>query len=216
MERPCYKCGASVEEGTPFCARCNAPQIRVVGPEPLGAPGAAMPQVAIEEYASHAASPPSALEWPQALPSAGIALLVAILITVVSKSTRLAMLAAGFLSVVLYRRRCPATHVTAGMGARLGALTGALGFGVVGVTLALFTVFRSGKEIHDAFVTYIQQAAAQGGDPRLQQVIDLLNTADGFTFIMIFSLIITLVAFTIFSSLGGAISAFLLHRKERL
>jgi hypothetical protein len=216
MERPCYKCGASVEEGTPFCSRCNAPQIRVVGPEPLGAAGPAMPQVAIEEYASHAASPPSALEWPQALPSAGIALLVAILITVVSKSTPLAMLAAGFLSVVLYRRRCPATHVTAGMGARLGALTGALGFGVVGVTLALFTVFRSGKEIHDAFVTYIQQAAAQGGDPRLQQVIDLLNTADGFTFIMIFSLIITLVAFTIFSSLGGAISAFLLHRKERI
>ena len=216
MERPCYKCGASVEEGTPFCSRCNAPQIRVVGPEPLGAPGPAMPQVAIEEYASHATSPPSALEWPQALPSAGIALLVAILITVVSKSTPLAMLAAGFLSVVLYRRRCPATHVTAGMGARLGALTGALGFGVVGVTLALFTVFRSGKEIHDAFVTYIQQAAAQGGDPRLQQVIDLLNTADGFTFIMIFSLIITLAAFTIFSSLGGAISAFLLHRKERI
>ena len=38
------------------------------------------------------------------------------------------MLAAGFLSVMLYRRRCPATHVTAGMGARLGALTGGLGF----------------------------------------------------------------------------------------
>jgi hypothetical protein len=216
MERACYKCGASVEEGTPFCSRCNAPQIRVVGLEPVGTPSATMPQTAIEEYASHAATPPSALEWPQALPSAGIAVLVAILITVVSKSTWLAMLAAGFLSVVLYRRRCPTTHVTAGMGARLGALTGALGFGIVGITLALWTVFRSGKEIHDAFLTYIQQNAGPGSDPRIQQVIDLLNTADGFTFIMIFSLIMTLVVFTIFSSLGGAISAFLLHRKERL
>ena len=102
------------------------------------------------------------------------------------------------------------------MGARLGALTGALGFGVVGITLALWTVFRSGKEIHDAFLTYIQQNAGQGSDPRFQQVIDLLNTADGFTFIMIFSLIMTLVVFTVFSGLGGAISAFLLHRKERL
>jgi hypothetical protein len=216
MQRACYKCGASVEEGTPFCSHCNAPQIRVAGPESLATPGAAVPQVAIEEYASRAAPLPTALEWPQALLSAGIALLVAIVIIVVSKSTPLAMLAAGFLSVVLYRRRCPAAHVSAGMGARLGALTGALGFGVVGVTLAIFTLFRSGKEIHDAFVTYIQQAAAQGGDPRFQQVIDLLNTADGFTFIMIFTLIMTLVAFTIFASLGGAISAFLLHRKERV
>jgi hypothetical protein len=107
-------------------------------------------------------------------------------------------------------------HVTAGMGARLGALTGTLGFGVVGVTLALWTVFRSGKDIHDAFVTYIQQNAGQSGDPRFQQVIDLLNTPDGFTLIMIFTLLMTLVAFAIFGSIGGAIGAFLLHRKERL
>src|ERR1700688_763205 len=203
MERPCYKCGASVEEGTPFCARCNAPQIRVVGPEPLGAPGPAMPQVAIEEYASHAASPPSALEWPQALPSAGIALLVAILITVVSKSTGLGMLAAGFLSVVLYRRRCPAAHVSAGLGARLGALTGGLGFGVLAAILGLWTVFRSGKEIHDALLHYIQQYAARSSDPHMQQVLDLFNTPEGFTFIMILTLIMTLAAFAIFASLGG-------------
>ncbi len=215
MERPCYKCGASVEEGTPFCRRCNAPQIRVVGPEPLPTATAA-PEAAIEKYTAYAASHPSSLEWPQALPSAGLSLIVAALITVVSKSTGLAMLAAGFLSVVLYRRRCPTTNVTAGMGARLGALTGALGFGVVGVTLALWTVFRSGKDIHDAFVTYIQQNAGQSGDPRFQQVIDLLNTPDGFTLIMIFTLLMTLVAFAIFGSIGGAIGAFLLHRKERL
>lgn len=213
MEHPCYKCGAGVEDGTPFCPRCNAPQIRVAGPEPL-ADVAAAPEVAIEHYASHAPLP-SALEWPQALPSAGIALLVAILIIVVSKSTGLGMLAAGFLSVVLYRRRCPATHVTVGMGARLGAFTGALGFGAVAATLALWTAFRSGKEIHDAFLNYLQQSTAQSSDPRVQQVLDLFNTPDGFTFIMIFILIMTLVAFTIFSSLGGAIGAYLLHRKER-
>ena len=47
----------------------------------------------------------------------------------------------------------------------------------------------------------------------MQQVIDLFNTPEGFAFIMIFSLIMTLVAFLIFSSLGGAIGAFLLRRK---
>lgn len=128
----------------------------------------------------------------------------------------LGMFAAGFLSALLYRRRCPTTHLTAGMGVRLGALTGGLGFGILAAILALWTAFRSGKEIHDALLNYIQQYAAHSSDPHMQQVMELFNTPEGFTFIMILTLIMTLVAFTIFSSLGGAIGAFLLHRKERM
>ena len=214
MENPCYKCGASVEDGTPFCPRCNAPQIRVAGPEPL-APAATTPEVVIERYASHASPQPSTLEWSQALPSAGIALLAAILLILIGTPAGLGMLAAGFLSVVLYRRRCPLTLVTAGTGMRLGALTGVLGFGATAAILALWTAFRSGREIHDAFLNYIQQYAAHSSDPHMQQVLELFNTPEGFTFIMILSLVMTLVAFLIFSSLGGTIAAFLLHRKER-
>jgi hypothetical protein len=139
-----------------------------------------------------------------------------ILIIAISKSSGLGMFAAGFLSVVLYRWRHRAVHVTAGMGARLGALTGVLGFGVLAATLALWTALRSGKEIRDAFLTYIQQNAAQTSDPRVQQLLELFNTPEGFTFIMVFSLIVTLAAFLIFSSLGGALGAVLLHRKDRL
>ncbi len=126
------------------------------------------------------------------------------------------MLAAGFLSVVLYRRRCPAALLTVGMGARLGGLTGVLGFGAVTAIFALWTAFRSGKELHDALLNFIQQYAAHSSDPHMQQVLELFNTPEGFTFIIILSLIMTLVAFLIFSSLGGAIAAFLLHRKERM
>jgi hypothetical protein len=214
VEHPCYKCGASVEDGTAFCPRCNAPQIRVAGAAPL-APGGAAPEVAIEEYASHAPLP-SALEWSDALPSAGIALLAAIFLMILGLPTGLGMLAAGFLSVILYRRRCPAIHVTARVGARLGALTGGLGFAVLAVILALWTVFRSGKEIHDSLLNYVQQYAAHSSDPRTQQVLDLFTTPEGFTFIMVLTLIMTLIAFLIFSSLGGAVGAFLLHRKDRL
>lgn len=213
MEHPCYKCGASVEDGTPFCSRCNAPQIRVAGTASL-APVGTGPEAAIEQYASHAPVS-SALEWHHALPSAGIALLAAILLIVIGMPAGLGMLAAGFLSVVLYRRRCPATYLTAGMGARLGALTGALGFGVLAAILALWTAVRSGKEIHDALLNYIQQYAARSSDPHMQQVMEIFNTPEGFTFIMILTLIMTLIAFTIFSSLGGAVGAFLLHRKDR-
>jgi hypothetical protein len=215
VEHLCYKCGAKVEDGTPFCPRCNAPQIRVAGPEPVVSPAEATPEVAIEHYKSQAPLP-SALEWSQALPSAAIAVLVATFVIGFSKSPGLGMLAAGFLAVVLYRRRCPAVHVTAGMGARLGALTGALAFTVVAAILALWGALRSGKEIHDAYLIFFQQNAGQTSDPRVQQVLELFNTPEGFTFIIIFSLVMTLIAFLIFSSLGGTIAAFLLHRKERL
>jgi len=214
VEHPCYKCGASVEDGIPFCSKCNAPQIRVVGSAPL-TPVAGAPEVTIEQAASYTTPLPTALDWHEALPSAGIALLIGIFIIAVSKSTPLGMLATGFLTVVLYRRRCPLTHLTAGMGARLGALAGSLGFGVLAAILALWTAFRSGKEIHDAFLNYIQQNSASSSDPRMQQVIDLFNTPDGFAFIMILTLIMTLMAFLIFSSAGGALGAFLLYRKDR-
>jgi len=213
VEHPCYKCGANVEDGTPFCPRCAAPQIRVAGPEPTP-PAIPAPEVAIDQYASHAPLP-SAFEWSQALLSAGIALLVAIVIMGLSRSTALGMVAAGFLSVMLYRRRCPLANVTAGMGARIGALTGLLGFGFVAATLAVWTGLRSGKEIHDTFLNLFQQSAGPTSDPRVQQVLEMFNTSEGFTLIIVLSLIMTLVAFLIFSSLGGTIAAFLLHRKER-
>jgi hypothetical protein len=50
----------------------------------------------------------------------------------------------------------------------------------------------------------------------MPQVLELFNTPAGFTFIMILTLIMTLAAFLVFSSLGGALGAFLLYRKGRL
>jgi hypothetical protein len=215
MERPCYKCGASVEEGTPFCRHCNAPQIRVVGAETLST-AAVTPEAAIEKYAAYAPSHPSSLDWPQAVPSAGLSLIAALFLISLGMPAGLGMLAAGFLCVVLYRRRCPAAQLTAGLGARLGALTGALGFGVLAAILGLWTVFRSGKDIHDALLNYIQQYAARSSDTHMQQVLDLFNTPEGFVLIMVLTLVMTLVAFAIFAGLGGAIGAFVLQRKERL
>ncbi len=143
-------------------------------------------------------------------------MLAAIFLMVLGMPAGLGMFAAGFLSVLLYRRRCPATHLTAGMGVRLGALTGGLGFGVLAAILALWTAFRSSKEIHDALLNYIREYAAHSSDPHMQQVLDLFNTPEGFTFIMILTLIMSLLAFLLFSTLGGVVGAFLLHRKERL
>jgi hypothetical protein len=169
----------------------------------------------MEHYTSHAPLATSALDWPQALPSAGIALLAAAFLILLGMPAGLGMLAAGFLSVVLYRRRCPLTRLTAGLGARLGALTGGMGFGVLAALLALWTAFRSSKAIHDTLLNYIQLYGARSSDPHLPQVLELFNTPAGFIFIMILTLIITLAAFVLFSTLGGALGAYMLHRKDR-
>jgi hypothetical protein len=214
VEHPCYKCGASVEDGTPFCPRCSAPQIRVVGPEII-APVAATLDAVAEPYASYSIPQPAAIEWSHALPSSGISLLAAFCLIMLGVPPGLGMVAAGFLSVVLYRRRNPGIHLTAGKGARLGALTGTLGFGVLAIILALVAAFQSGTEIRDTLLRTIQQYAAHSTDPHIQQVLDLAKTPEGFTFIMILSFAMTFVAFLMFSSLGAAIGAFLLYRKER-
>jgi hypothetical protein len=143
-----------------------------------------------------------------------MALLAPIFLTPLGVPVGVGMLAAGFLSVVLYRRRSPLTVLTKRMGARLGALTGVLGFAVLAAILALWTTFRSSKAIHDALQNYIQQYAAHTSNPDMPQVLELFNTSEGFIFIMILTLIMTLLAFLLFSVLGGTLGAFLLHRKE--
>ena len=99
---------------------------------------------------------------------------------------------------------------------RLGAFAGVLGFGALAVIIALWTAFRSAKEIHDTVLAYFQQYAAASADPRTQQILELLKTPDGFRFFMIFTLIITLIGFLIFSTVGGTLGTMLPHRKLRL
>jgi len=124
------------------------------------------------------------------------------------------MFAAGFISVVLYRRRCLLDQPSASTGAWLGVLSGALGFGALLVVLALTATFRPGQ-IRTSLLDALQEYAARNPDPRMQQVLELFKTPEGFAIMMALGLAMTLVAFVIFSGLGGAIGAVLLRRKER-
>jgi hypothetical protein len=213
VEHPCYKCGAAVEDGIAFCPQCSAPQIRVGGTqltEPAG------PTEIAGQQPRFADSVGASIEWSKALRSAGIALAAAIFMMLLGMPPALGMLAAGFLSVLLYRRLSIAGHVTTGMGARLGAFSGALGFGVLALVLAIVGAFGSGQEIHNRLLQVVQQYAARNTDPQTQQVLELFKTPEGFAVIMVLSLVMTLVGFLVCSSLGGAMGAFLLRRRDRL
>jgi hypothetical protein len=128
----------------------------------------------------------------------------------------LGMLAAGALSVVFYRRRNPAAEITPAMGARLGAVSGALGFVLFAILTSIeMMLFRSGGEVRAALLDAVQRSAARSPDPQAQQMLEYLKTPQGLALLVGLGLIVMFVIFLIFSSLGGAIGAALLRRKER-
>jgi hypothetical protein len=129
----------------------------------------------------------------------------------------LGMIAAGVLCVVFYRRRSPASNLTPGMGARLGVVSGTLGFGIFAIFSAVGTlVFHTGGQLRAAMLEAIEQSAARSSDPQARQVIEYLKTPPGLALMMGLSLAFVLVAFLILSSLGGAVGAAMMRRKDRM
>ena len=212
MEHPCDKCGALVEDGVPFCKQCNAPQIRVGATLVEGLSGNQHPTPGLP----HAGA--TAIQWSQALPSAALAgLIAAVLMFIPLGAFGLGMIAAGVLAVLFYRRRSPVANLSPGMGARLGAVSGMLGFGIFAVfTSVEVLVFHSGGQLRAALLEAVQQSAARTSDPQAQQVLNYLKSPPGLALVMVLGLALMFVVFLIFSSLGGALGALLLQRKNRL
>jgi hypothetical protein len=212
VEHSCEQCGALVEEGVVFCPKCNAPQIRVSLPEaPIVVPAAGEPLVyrpGIQE---------SRIEWVQAFAAVGWAVLIASVLTLATVgSLGLGMLAAGALTVVFYRRRRPFLNLTAGLGARLGALAGAVGFGLAMLVLAVGILgFHEGPKIHDEVLKALQDYVAHHPAPQSDQVIEMFKTPDGFRLMVSFGLLFTMLACVAFSSVAGALSAWLFRRRNK-
>jgi hypothetical protein len=128
----------------------------------------------------------------------------------------LGMVTAGILAVVFYRRRVPHAVLTTGLGVRLGALSGVLGFGMLIVLVSLGTaIFHFGPQIHQRILEAVQQAASRSSDPQAQQAVELMKTPQGLALFLLFALVLTLMACLIFSALGGTIGTALLKRKEQ-
>ena len=164
---------------------------------------------------SRSVLPAAPIYWPPALASAARAGVIAAILMIIplGASVGLGMLAAGFLSVLFYRRRVPNANPGPGTGARLGAVSGALAFVFFGLLTALF---RAGSEFRSALGQAVEQAAARNSDPQAQQLFEYLKTPQGLDLVLIMGVIMMLIVFLMVSSLGGAIGAAMLHRKDRL
>jgi hypothetical protein len=215
VDHRCYQCGATVQDGVAFCLQCNAPQIRVALAEPpLPGDGGVEIRTARASYSGAPGS--SRFEWAQALPSAFLGLLIASALSLILRGAlALGMLAAGFLSVYFYHRRNPLIGLTVGLGARLGAVSGALGFGILGIVSAVATfVSHSFAEIRLIMLKAVQEYVSRNADPQMQQVLDFYNSRQGFILMLILGSIMMLILFLALSSMGGIIGAAVLRRRK--
>ena len=220
MDHRCYQCGATVQDGVAFCVQCNAPQIRVALAEP-SLPGSGGEEIQAPR-ASYSREPNSSrFEWAQALPSAFLGLLIGSILSVILQGAfAVGMLPAGFLSVYFYHRRNPLIGLTVGLGARLGAISGALGFGILGVvtTGATFLLYSAG-EIRAKLLKAVQEYISRNADPQIrqaqmQQFLEIYNNRQEFILMLVLASIMMLIIFLALSSMGGIIGAAVLRRRK--
>jgi hypothetical protein len=220
MEHSCAKCGAAVEDGVPFCKHCGAPQIRVLGiePQPVPVPEThdsepertiVLPELLLQPQSGR-------IQWSQALPCAALGgafslllLFPAAALSVGSAGgsfvmSGLAFLLGGAWAARLYYRKARPVSTTPGVGAKIGAASGAFGFLFFAVIIVATAVYRA-DEIRKTVTDYAHQLTSQGGDPdKVKQMLDTLNAPGGLGVMVAFALCALLVIFVAGSSIGGA------------
>jgi hypothetical protein len=220
MEQPCYKCGQSVEEGRPFCPHCAAPQIRVLIPETVPAPGPFAEAAASGNSSDLPASqtvPVLALpmQWSRALKPCALAALVASLLMSLGLNPFVAMLAVGFLAVVFYRQGQRELAIKPMTGAALGALGGLLWFAISAILETSIVLFmHKGAELRNELIARIQQASTQTTDPQVLAMFDRLKTPGGIEILMLTGIFFAFLASILLAGVGGAVGGAILGRRR--
>jgi len=232
-----------VEDGVAFCPHCGAPQIRVsAAAEPAALPGFS-PSTAGEVQAPAAPAvlipaPPGTIDWSQGIRASALAgLLLALAIffvpvvaaggglvlrlgqaaigLLVLLASWCCMVVAGALAVHFYRRRRPQTTVSPGMGVRLGALSGLLGFLFYSVPQAVRLVFFGlGGSVREAMQKAMEQSAAHSPDPKAQEIMRNLMSPEALAVFLTVLVVLFLLAFLVCSSLGGALGAWIWRNEQ--
>ena len=207
-----------MDEGVPFCPECNAPQIRVgtqvaTPPLPPGTPDEIQPPA--EPVPMAKARPRQPVNWSKAVPAAGSAgILLAVALLVPLAVFLFWMLMAGVLAVAFYRRGNP-DPISPGDGARIGAISGLLGYILFAIASSLRLLLGGGGgQLRDQFVRQVQEMAASSTDPQVQQAAKALMTPEALAFVIVVALVVIFVLFVVLCSIGGAAGASLFRDRE--
>jgi hypothetical protein len=217
MERPCYRCGTSIDEQIVFCPACGAAQIRVSAPRNDSAlPEASAVPVSQDHHIhdtavlSVEAGPFSLTEvrWKKflriALPFALTNGLVTLPLGLLG--WLLIVPASVLWSIFLYRRQVPGAALTPGRGARMGAAIGLLSAGFFSVVFAIYVAIKQ-SEVRAFLIQGLQQAATQNPDPGVQQFMQsLFQSSAGLVVFVVVAVIMASIAFLLFTSTAGALA----------
>ncbi len=201
-----------MSEGTPFCPQCGAPQIRV-RTDSDSFPAANSEDVALPSALS--GPDRTRLIWRSVFPkAAACGLLLAALVTVSGTPILLAFIPpfCAALSGIWYGRQ-EKTELTAGMGARLGAVTGFFGFLFQSLMFGAIFLSKPG-EIKASFHKQIEEAIARNPNPQAQAMAQNLFTPQGILAAVLLGLAMVFVFYLILGSVGGAIGSSFTRRKS--
>jgi hypothetical protein len=222
MEKSCYKCGHTMEEGRPFCPHCAAPQIRVLIAEPAGTIVPSIEAAAISDMSAGLPASQTVpvlavpMQWSQALKPCTLAAGVASLLMLLGLNPFVGMVSVGFLAVVFYRQGRPGASIRPGTGARLGALSGLICFAMASIVEAMLVlVLHKGAEIRQALLAAINQAAARTSDAQALAMFEHFRSPEGLEFLMVFGLLFGLVAAIVLSALSGALGGAVLGSRRK-
>lgn len=214
MEHACEKCGTLVEDGVPFCPSCGAPQIRVsIAATPQVAPGAPgetrTPAVPLSPYRYA-----NRVQWRVALPGAALAgVLLAVSMMFPFVSPFLSMFVAGGVAAALYVYRS-SMPVGAGQGAKIGAVGGLCGFGILAV-LTLVQLAAGGQRVLNLLQQALTEQLARNPDPRLREALAQYFTPHGLAVLLGIGSVVFLVVVLVCSAAGGAAAGALLGKHNR-
>lgn len=120
-----------------------------------------------------------------------------------------------FYSVAAYRKRAGKAELTPALGARLGLISGALGFVIFAIASSLeLLLSNGGAGLRQEVMKQLEKVAAQY-PAQAQQALDYLRSAQGWGFIVALSTIFTLIMFLLLSTIGGAVGGAILAKKNR-
>jgi uncharacterized membrane protein len=195
-------CGAQLPPDALFCHKCGKPQRELV-----------VPETHIPEHAEFALPLAPAAVNPEAAPmnfhtrvALRIALLVAVVATVLSFLPYLNWLAAGYFAVFLYRRRTGCT-LDLGSGVRMGWMTGILTFMIFAVLITGFVILLNASGSAEMFQAVLKNAT----DPRVKDMLQVFQNGPEIAILLaqLFFFI------TCLSMIGGALGAKLVGRVSR-
>jgi len=156
------------------------------------------------------------MPWSRTLKPCALAALIASLLMAMGLYPLVALPSAGFLAVVFYRQRQPGSTLRAGVGARLGAISGFFFFGMSTALLTLrVIILHEGGEFRRKLLEQVQQAAARYPDPQYQAGLDFFRSPAGLVFMVVFLLIFLFLVCLILGTLGGALGGAILGRRDK-